>query len=78
MTKWQNFWNWYKCTSYPLGLIALGVLLALSIRAVGATATCTIAEYGCQYAISSKDAIAESVENLLVANRANELVIKKK
>lgn len=78
MTRINNFWTWYKCTSFPLGLIALGVLLALSARSVGATVTCAIAEYKCEYAIKAQDAIAESMSELVVNNPNVDIVTKKR
>lgn len=73
----MQFWGWYKMTAFPLGLLALAVILALSARAVAATATCSVAELYCQYAISSKDAIADSMDRLIQANPGNDIVVRK-
>ena len=76
MDRIKGFWKWFEYTSYPFGLVALAVVMVLSLRAVSATVTCTVFEYKCEYAISAKDAIAESMENLLTANKGTDIVAR--
>lgn len=67
-TKIQNFWNWYRVSSFPLGLICMGVLTAYAARATIATITCTWNGSYCQYAISAREALADSMSEILETN----------
>lgn len=78
MDKIKRFYGWYTYTAFPLGLLSLGVLLALVMRTGVSTVTCMVAEVNCKYAYQANDAIADSMLELIDGNKGQDIVIKPK
>lgn len=78
MSKFGLFLEWYKYTSFVVGVPITFVLLFMGMQKFVFTAGCMTAGWKCEYAFGVDEAFASYMGDLLMANPGSDIEVRSK
>lgn len=76
MERLKTFWNWYRYSSFLVGVPILFILIFMGIQKFTFTATCLTVGIKCEYAVGAEQAVVDYMGDLLASNPGVDIVTK--